>query len=73
VTAASVFAVAEALAPVVAKIPDALEKLAAWRNGGPAPLDVLAELPDVPDLSRGDLELEAMKARAASGSGGASA
>lgn len=57
------------LAPVVAKIPDAVERLHAWFEGGEAPIDVLAELPELPDLSRGDLEFEAMKQRAkASGS-----
>lgn len=60
-------AVVSALAPLVAKVPDALQKLDAWFKGGPAPLDVLDALPPLPDLTRGDLELEAMKARAAAG------
>ena len=64
----ALFKAAQVLAPVVEKIPDALQKLAAWANGGEPPLDVLGELEQVPDLSRGDLELEAMKRRAAAGS-----
>lgn len=69
--AASLLQAAEVLAPIVLKIPDAIEKLVAWTRGGPVPFDVLAELPDVPDLTMGDLELAAMKARAARGTGGA--
>jgi hypothetical protein len=70
VNAAALLQAAEVLAPVIVKIPDAVEKLAAWAKGGPAPVDVLDALPETPDLTRGDLELEAMKRRAESGSGG---
>lgn len=50
-----------ALASASAKIPDALDQVHSWMNGGgPKPNDVLAELPD---LSRNDLELAAMRKR----------
>lgn len=70
--AAELVTAVTALAPLVAKIPDAVQKLDSWFNGGPTPHDVLAALPELPDLSRGDLELEAMKARAAAAAAGGS-
>jgi hypothetical protein len=66
ITPEQIFRAAEVLAPVLEKVPDALQKLVAWGKGGPVPVDVLDALPDSPDLTRGDLELEAMKRRAVS-------
>lgn len=69
-TAAQLLQAAEVLAPIVQKIPDAVAQLVAWGKGGPVPTAVLDELPETPDLTRGDLELEAMKRRAAAGGTG---
>lgn len=52
-----------AIATAAKTIPDALAKLDHWINGGgPVPIDVL---PQLPDLTRNDLELAALKQRAA--------
>lgn len=61
-TPADVAALVGALATAAKTVPDALEKIDAWVNGGgEAPADVL---PALPDLTRNDLELAALKKRA---------